>query len=324
MSTKPQIVIPDDAPPVMGPSEAYQSLLQRAEVAYHDSLPKSRDELLARIGDAESVINIRSSVAFPAEVLRKLPQMKVLSIWGTGTDHVDLAAAGRLGVTVTNTPAVSAISMAEHTLTLMLAVARQIPQVDADTKKGGWSRAFVTQLHGKTLGLIGLGAIGSQTARIARGIGMKVIAWTMHPSPEKARDLGVELVSLNDLYQRSDVVSLHLRQSADTAGFIGEREFSLMKPSAIFINTARGAIVDEEAMLSALKEKRIAGAGLDVFTREPLPKDHPITKLPNVVLTPHSGGITKEALEAGLQLCIENVFNFLAGKPSNVVVGPRS
>ncbi len=308
----------------MGPSKAYQSLLRRGDVVYHDTLPKSRDELLARIGDAELVINIRSSVAFPAEVLRKLPRLKVLSIWGTGTDHVDLPAAQRLGVTVTNTPAVSAISMAEHTLTLMLAVARQIPQVDADTKKGGWSRAFVTQLHGKTLGVIGLGAIGSQTARIARGIGMKVIGWTMHPSPEKACELGVELVALNDLYRRSDVVSLHLRQSPDTLGFIGDHEFSLMKPTAIFINTARGAIVDEEALLKALKEKRIAGAGLDVFTQEPLPKDHPITKLPNVVLTPHSGAITKEALEAGLQLSIQNVFSFLEGKPRNVVVGPGS
>jgi len=301
---KPQIAIPDDAPPVMGPSDAYQNLLSRAEVAYHDTLPKTREELFERIGTAELVINIRSSVTFPAEVLRKLPKLKLLSIWGTGTDHIDLPAAARLGVTVTNTPGVSAIAMAEHTLTLMLATARQIPQVDAETKRGGWSRAFVTQLHGKTLGLIGLGAIGSQTARIARGIGMKVIAWTMHPSGERSLELGVEMVELDDLYRRSDVVSLHLRQSPDTA---------------IFVNTARGAITDEKALLKALEEKRIAGAGLDVYSQEPLPPNHPITKLPNVVLTPHSGGITKEALEAGLQLAVENVFSFLAGAPRNVV-----
>jgi D-3-phosphoglycerate dehydrogenase len=317
--SKPQITIPDDAPPVMGPSDAYQNLLARAEVAYYDTLPKTREELFERIGAAELVINIRSSVTFPAEVLRKLPKLKLLSIWGTGTDHIDLPAAARLGVTVTNTPGVSAIAMAEHTLTLMLATARQIPQVDAETKRGGWSRAFVTQLHGKTLGLIGLGAIGSQTARIARGIGMKVIAWTMHPSGERARELGVEMVELDDLYRRSDVVSLHLRQSPDTASFIGEREFGLMKPTAIFVNTARGAITDEKALIKALEEKRIAGAGLDVYSQEPLPPNHPITKLPNVVLTPHSGGITKEALEAGLQLAVENVFSFLAGAPRNVV-----
>jgi D-3-phosphoglycerate dehydrogenase len=305
----------------MGPSDAYQNLLSRAEVAYYDTLPKTREELFERIGAAELVINIRSSVTFPAEVLGKLPKLKLLSIWGTGTDHIDLPAAARLGVTVTNTPGVSAIAMAEHTLTLMLATARQIPQVDAETKLGGWSRAFVTQLHGKTLGLIGLGAIGSQTARIARGIGMKVIAWTMNPSQERARELGVEMVELDDLYRRSDVVSLHLRQSPDTAGFIGEREFGLMKPTAIFVNTARGAITDEKALIKALEEQRIAGAGLDVYSQEPLPPNHPITKLPNVVLTPHSGGITKEALEAGLQLAIENIFSFLAGQPRNVVAG---
>jgi phosphoglycerate dehydrogenase-like enzyme len=141
----------------------------------------------------------------------------------------------------------------------------------------------------------------------------------MHPSKDRARELGVEMVELDDLYRRSDVVSLHLRQSPDTAGFIGEREFGLMKPTAIFVNTARGAITDEKALLKALEEKRIAGAGLDVYSQEPLPPNHPITKLPNVVLTPHSGGITKEALEAGLQLAIENVFSFLAGQPRNVV-----
>jgi phosphoglycerate dehydrogenase-like enzyme len=319
---KPRIIIPDDAPPVMGPSQAYQNLLSRAEVAYFDSLPPSRDVLFDRIGDAELIINIRSSVAFPDEVLAGCPKLKVLSIWGTGTDHIDLPAAARRGVTVTNTPGVSAFAMAEHALALMLAVARNIPQIDAATKQGEWPRGFITQLHGKTLGVIGLGAIGRQTARIARGIGMRVLAWTMHPSEELARELGVELVELDEIYRSSDVVSLHLRLSPETAGFVGAREFGLMKPTAIFINTARGAITDEAALVAALREKRIAGAGLDVFQSEPLPKDHALLRLSNVVVTPHSGGITTEALEAGLQLSIDNVFAFLAGKPQNVVVGP--
>jgi D-3-phosphoglycerate dehydrogenase len=319
---KPKVVIPDDAPPVMGPSQAYQNLLSRAEVSYYDSLPPTREEQLRRIGDAELIINIRSSVTFPEEVFKSCPKLKLLSMWGTGTDHVDLPAAARLGVTVTNTPGVSAYAMAEHALTLMLAVARNIPQIDAATKQGGWPRGFVTQLHGKTLGVIGLGAIGRQTARIARGIGMKVIAWTMHPSEQLAKELAVEMVDLDRLYRTSDVVSLHLRLSPDTTGFLGAREFGLMKPTAIFINTARGAITDEKALLEALENKRIAGAGLDVFQTEPLPKEHPLLRLPNVVVTPHSGGVTKEALEAGLQLSIDNVFAFLEGKPQNVVAGP--
>lgn len=240
--SKPKIIIPDDAPPVLGPSEAYKSLPDRAELAYYDSLPGSTDELLKRIGDGENVINIRSSVKFPESVLAAVPNLKILSLWGTGTDHVDLAAAARLGVTVTNTPGVSAYAMAEHALALMLATARNIPHIDAETRQGKWPRGFVTQLHGKTLGVIGLGAIGSQTVRIARGIGMKVIAWTMHPDGKRWDDLGARLVDLDELYRTSDVVSLHLRQSPETAGFIGEREFGLMKPTAIFINTARGSI----------------------------------------------------------------------------------
>lgn len=319
---KPTIIIPDDAPPVMGPSQAYQNLLSRAEVAYFDSLPANRAEQLQRLAGAELIINIRSSVTFPEDVLKACPKLKLLSMWGTGTDHVDLPAAARLGVTVTNTPGVSAFAMAEHALTLMLAVARNIPQIDAATKQGEWPRGFVTQLHGKTLGLIGLGAIGRQTARLARGIGMRVIAWTMHPSEQLAKELDIELAELDDIYRNSDVVSLHLRLSSDTTGFIGAREFGLMKPTAIFINTARGAITDEKALIAALEQKKIAGAGLDVFQAEPLPKNHPVLRLPNVVLTPHSGGVTKEALEAGLQLSIDNVFAFLEGKPQNVVVGP--
>jgi D-3-phosphoglycerate dehydrogenase len=307
----------------MGPSQAYQNLLSRADVTYFDSLPPNRDELLQRIGDAELIINIRSSVAFPEDVLKSCPKLKLLSMWGTGTDHVDLPAAARLGVTVTNTPGVSAYAMAEHALTLMLAVARNIPQIDTATKKGEWPRGFVTQLHGKTLGVIGLGAIGRQMARLGRGIGMKVIAWTMHPSEKLAKELGVEMVELDDLYRTSDVVSLHLRLSPETTRFIGAREFSLMKPTAIFINTARGAITDEKALVEALEQKRIAGAGLDVFQTEPLPKNHPLLGLANVVVTPHSGGVTREALEAGLQLSIENVFAFLEGKPQNVVAGPK-
>ncbi len=320
--SKPRIVIPDDAPPVIGPSEAFKSLPGRADVDYYDSLPSTPQELLSRIRGAELLINIRSSVRFDEAILSACPKLKLLSIWGTGTDHVDLQAATRLGVTVTNTPGVSAYAMAEHALALMLAVARNIPQIDGQMRLGHWPRGYVTQLHGKTLGVIGLGAIGRQLARIARGIGMKVIAWTMHPSAALAQELGVELVALDDLYRTSDVVSLHLRQSPKTLGFIGEREFGLMKPSAVFINTARGAIVDEQALVAALSRKRIAGAGLDVFEVEPLPANHPLSRLENVVLTPHSGGVTQEALEAGLQLAIENVFSFLAGKPRNLVAPP--
>ena len=317
-----RIAIPDDGPPVMRSSKAYQTLLERAEVSYYDSLPSSDKELVARVGDAEGAISIRASAKFPEAVLAACPKLQIVSVWGTGTDHVDLAAAARLGITITNTPGVSAIAMAEHALTLMLAVARRIPQIDVETRQGAWPGGLITQLHGKTLGIIGLGAIGRQTARIARGIGMRVVAWTMHPSSELAQELGLELVDLDELYEISDVVSLHLRQSPETTGLIDDGVFRRMKPSAIFINTARGPIADEQALIAALEEKRIAGAGLDVFDVEPLPKDHPLTRLPNVVMTPHSGGAAPEVLEAGPQLSVDNLFAYFEGKPVNVVASP--
>ena len=316
LKSMPRIVIPDDAPPVMASSESYRKLLERVPVDYHNTLPGTEERLIERIAGAEIVINIRSSTRFTAGVFRQCPKLRLLSLWGTGTDNVDLEAAAGHSVTVTNTPGVSALSVAEHALALLLTVARRIPRLDAEVRQGRWPRGQVSQTHGKTLGIVGLGAIGRQFARLGTGIGMRVIAWTMHPRLEP----GCAACPLDDLLQSSDVVSLHLRLSAETRGFIGKSEFAKMKPSAILINTARGAIVDEEAMVEALIENRIAGAGLDVFETEPLPSGHPLTRLENVVLTPHSAGVTPEALEAGLQLSIENVWSFLEGLPANVVV----
>jgi len=312
----PRIVIPDDAPPVMAESQAYRKLLEQTTVDYYDTLPATVERLIERIAAAEIVINIRSSTRFTENVFGHCPGLRLLSLWGTGTDNVDLAAAARHGVTVTNTPGISAISIAEHALTLMLAVARRIPRLDAEVRQGRWPRGQAAQMHGKTLGIIGLGAVGRRFARLGAGIGMRVIAWTMNPDPA----LGFELVSLDELLRSSDVVSLHLRLSAETLGFIGKREFDKMKPSAFFINTARGPIVDEPALLEALSSHRIAGAGLDVFEIEPLPSGHPLSLLDNVVLTPHCAGVTQEALEAGLELSITNVWNFLEGRAANIVV----
>jgi D-3-phosphoglycerate dehydrogenase len=310
-----KIVIPDDAPPVLATSAVWPELRARAELEYYDTLPGSEDRLIERIQSAELVLNIRSSCKFTARVLAACPRLRLLSLWGTGTDHVDLAAAAEQGITVTNTPGVSAISIAEHTLALVLAVARHIPQVDAATRRGEWIRGQSSELNGKTCGVIGLGAIGWRFAQLARAIGMRVIAWTMHPRPLPA----VEYVELDELYCTSDVVSLHLRSSPETQGFVGARQFGMMKPTAIFINTARGAIVDEAALIEALERGRIAGAGLDVFGIEPLPGGHPLTRLPNVVLTPHCAGVTSEALEAGLRMSVENIWAFVEGRPEHVV-----
>src|SRR5450432_3696928 len=269
------ISIPDDAPPVLATSGAWPSLQARAQVDYHNSLPGSEELLIERIGAAEVVLNIRSSCKFTEAVFAACPKLRLVSVWGTGTDHVDLPAAARHGVTITNTPGVSAVSIAEHALGLLLAVARRLPQMDAATRAGQWPRGQSVELYGKTCGIVGLGAIGRQFARLVTGIGMRAIAWnrTSRPLP------GVELVELDELYRASDVVSLHLRLTPETIGFLGRREFALMKKSAILINTARGAIINEAAMIAALASGAIAGAGLDVFTTEPLPPNHPVLHL---------------------------------------------
>jgi phosphoglycerate dehydrogenase-like enzyme len=298
-----RVHVVDDCPAVLRPSGAWPELAARSEIVYHDTLPGSEDGLIDRMQDAEIVVNLRASTKFTARVFEACPRLRLISVWGTGTDHVDLPAAARHGVTVTNTPGVSAISIAEHTMALLLAVARRIPQVDAATRGGEWPRGRSVQLYGKTCGIIGLGAIGRQFWRIAAGFGMRVVAWTFHPRE------GDPIVDLDELYRTSDVVSVHLRLSPDTGGFIGAREFGLMKPGAILVNTARGAIVDEAAMLDALSQGRIGGAGLDVFTTEPLPAGHPLTKLSNVAITSHCAGITPEALEAGLRMAVENIWS---------------
>lgn len=310
----PHIVIPDDEPAVMAPSAAFRKLASQDVRIYADR-PSGADELAARVGDAEIVINIRSTSKFTPDVLERCPQLRLISIWGTGTDNVDLEAAKARGVRVTNTPGVSAIAVAEHTLALIMAVAKQIVTVDRQVRESKWPRAMVPQLRGKVLGLIGTGAIGREVARLGRALGMRVVAWTFHPGGDIA-----EWLEFDDVFRQSDVVSVHVRQSPDTSGMIRREHFGLMKPGAIFINTARGPIVNEADLIAALQTNRIAGAGLDVFDREPLPPDAPFYALPNVVLTPHAAGITPETTEAGLALAIDNVLAFLAGRAANIVV----
>jgi phosphoglycerate dehydrogenase-like enzyme len=310
-----KIVVPDDSPIVLAASPAYPALLELGDVRHFDTLAGTEAALLERIRDAEIVVNIRSSAKFTAEVMESCQNLGLISIWGTGTDNVDLGAAARRGVAVTNTPGVSAFSVAEHALALMLAVARDIPAQDRAMRNRQWPRAGGIELRGKTLGVIGLGAIGRRFAELGRAIGMRVIAWTMHPRAEA----GLEQTGLDELLRTSGVVSLHVRLSAETRHMIGARELGLMKPTAILVNTARGAVVDEAALVQALTARQIAGAGLDVFAVEPLPSGHPLAELPNVVLSPHSAGITPEALNAGLQMAVDNVRAFLRGRPVNLV-----
>ncbi|MCY3802420.1 MAG: phosphoglycerate dehydrogenase [Chloroflexi bacterium] len=312
-------VVPDDHPPVFQGSKAETMLRGLGEVMIFNTRPRTDDELIQRICGAEAVISIRGAVAYPREVIEACRELRIISIWGTGTDHVDLPAARELGVTVCNTPAVSAVSVAEQSLALMLAAARRLPDISAEVKEGGWPKAMISQLHGKTLGIVGLGAIGRQVARLGAGIGMNVIAWTFNPDSGLADELGVKLVELDELLCRADVVSLHVRQSPETEGMLDAAKLALMKPEAILVNTARGALIDEQALVMALNGGALGAAALDVFVEEPLPADHPLLSAPNTVLTPHSAGLSPEALEAGLVMSVENIWHFMDGSPVNLV-----
>ncbi len=320
--TKPfsLLVVPDDEPPVLSgtPYDARARELS-VDTAWHYDRPADDDATIARIGEADAVINIRSSVQFPENVLAVCPNLKILSVWGTGVDHVDLAAAERLGITVSNTPAYGAPYVAEHALTLALAVSRQIVENDRFIREGGWTRGFIDELYGKTLGVVGTGAIGQRMVQLGQGIGMNVIAWTRNATPERAAEYGIEFVALEELFARSDVVSLHVTLTPETEKLIGEPLLALMKPTAILVNTARGAVVDEDALLTVLREGRIAGAGLDVFEAEPLPSPHPFKGLPNVTLSAHVGGMAYNGTMRGLEMSVENLEAFAAGHPINVV-----
>jgi D-3-phosphoglycerate dehydrogenase len=249
-------------------------------------------------------------------------ELKLISVWGTGTDNIDLEAAGRRGVTVTNTPGVNAFAVAEHAIALMLTVGRKIPRIDREMRGGAWPREMLTQCLGKTLGVFGTGTIGARVITLGRALGMDVLAWSARGDAGHVRSLGARPATKEEILREADFVSLNLRLTPETRGFLTRREFALMKKTAILVNTGRGALVEREALIDALRHNRIAAAGLDVFHEEPLKPDDPILGLANVVLSPHNAGQTPEVIRDGLLRAVANVENFLKGAATDVVVAP--
>jgi D-3-phosphoglycerate dehydrogenase len=318
-----QLSVPDDFPSVFQGTPAHDRLKQLGDVSVVTTRgAEDEAELIRRIGTARVVINIRAHARFSDAVFSSCRNLKMVSIWGTGTDNIDLAAAGRHGVTVTNTPGINARAVAEHALALMLATARKIPRIDHDMREGRWPREMLTQLLGKTLGVFGTGTIGARVVELGRAVGMTVLAWSLRGDTERVAALGARAAGKDEILRQADVVSLNLRLVPETRGFLGRKEFALMKPSALLINTARGALVDRDALLDALGKGKIAGAGLDVFHDEPLKPDDPLLRLDSVVLSPHNAGQTPEVVRDGLLRAVENVENFLKGAPTDVVVAP--
>lgn len=317
------IVVPDDFPSVFDKTPAHERCRKVGDTKVYTARgADEEDELIRRIDSARVAINIRAHARFTDRVMDACRKLEMISIWGTGTDNIDLDAAGRHGITVCNTPGVNAFAVAEHAVALMLATARRIPRIDREVRGGAWPRDLLTQLLGKTLGVFGTGKIGARVITIAKALGMDVLAYSARGDSAAVAALGARSASKEDICRHADVISLHLRLAPETRGFLGRREFAMMKPTAILINTGRGAMVEREALVDALTQNKLAGAGLDVFHDEPLKAGDPLLALQNVVLSPHNAGQTPEVIRDGLLRAIENVENYLAGKPTDVVVAP--
>ena len=276
----------------------------------------SEDEVVAAIGDCEIVVAMRERSPFPASLLARLPRLRLLVTSGMRNAAIDLEAAARHGVTVCGT-ASNTEPPVELTWALILGLARSlVTESTAMRADGPWQSTLGADLHGRTLGLLGLGKIGTRVARIGQAFGMNVTAWSRNLTAERAAEAGVRLAATKEeLLETSDFVSVHLVLSDRTRGLLGADELRRMRPTAHLVNTSRAAIVDQPALLRALRENWIAGAGLDVFDQEPLPAGHPLRTLPNVLALPHLGYVTRRNYEGYFQQAVEDVTAFLAGSP---------
>lgn len=293
-----RIAVLDDVHRAYEATPGVARLRRRAEVVILE-----HKETVERLRDFDAFVANRERTRFTRELFQALPRLRLIAQTGNHAYHVDLAAAAERGVVVARATGGFSYGAAELAIALALALVRQIPAADAAMKRGEWRTPMTRVLHNKTLGIVGLGHVGRHVATLAGAFGMKVQSWSRNAPP----------AALDALLESSDVVSIHATLSQETRGLIDARRLALMKPTAYLINTARGAIVDEAALVSVLREGRIAGAGLDVFAEEPLPAGHPLTQLPNVVLTPHLGWPTDEAYERFADAAADVILAWLDG-----------
>lgn len=315
-----KIVVPGDAPPQIQGSPHLDRLKQYGNIVLYKDRPKNIEEKILRAEDADILINSRGMVKWHSDVLPQLPRLKMISLCSIGTDMIDLAVAKQRGITVCNQPGRTAPVVAEHSFGLMFALAKRAAYMTSALKAGDWPRMDNVYLQGKTLGIIGTGHIGSEMARLGNSIGMNVIAWTYHPSAERAGQLEIKYVSFEQLLRLSDVVSVHIKQTDESFHLIGEHELGMIKPDALLINVARGQIVDTDALIDALNNGHLGGAAIDVYDQEPIPKDHPLLSCEQVILTPHCADMTPEGVDLLNEGAVDNIIAFLNGNPQNVVV----
>jgi len=298
--------------------EHIKKLQSIGDLEIFKDLPETPDELKERMREADIVIVGWSNIT--RDIIDSTERLNMVSIWATTCHYVDLKAAAERGIVVTHVPGYATEAVAEHVFALLLASIRKLLLADKHVRKGGydWSPFRGIELAGKTLGIIGAGLIGSRVAEIAKAFKMQILAFDKYPNLKKAEEIGMKYVDLQTLLKESDIVTLHVTLTSETEGLIGKKEIDAMKNGAVIINTAQGKVIDESALINALKSDKLSYAGLDVLEEEPPPKDNPLFKLDNTILSPHSGFHTVEAVKRCTDICVDNVVKFLEGHPQNV------
>jgi phosphoglycerate dehydrogenase-like enzyme len=292
----------------------WSPVLERVDVDVFSEHIDDEDELARRLAPYDIVVLMRERTPMPASLLERLPNLRLLASTGRKNASIDVAAARDRGITVCGTDSPSS-APGELTWALILGLARNLVVEAERMRRGGWQSSLGADLAGRTLGVIGLGRIGTQVAAVGNAFGMDVLAWSENLTVERAAEVGVRAVPLDRLLAEADVVTVHQVLSKRTRGLLGARELALMKPTALLVNTSRAPIVDTAALLAALEEGRIGGAGLDVFDEEPLPADHPLRTAPRTLLTPHIGYVTEEVFRTYYQGVVEDITAFLDGSP---------
>lgn len=298
-------------------------LRKMGDVSYFSEYPATEAELIARIGEADIIVG--ADVEFSSEVIKSNPNLRMISIWSTGYDNVDLDAARQRDIVVSNVPGYSAYSVAEQAWAMVLHLAKKLAKTDAHVraKQFDWSAIRGLELYDKTVGIIGTGAIGTHSAAIARGFGCQVLAHTKHPSPARAEKLGVTYVSLAELLAKSDIILLHAPLTDETKNMINAEAFSQMANKPILVNTARGGLIEMDAVVNALEAGQIRGLGLDVMWEEPpdwaSPAIQKLLAADQVIFAPHCGAHTRESFQRLTSICLNNVEAFLKGEPTHVV-----
>ncbi len=317
-----RIAILDDYQRVALASADWTALNAAELTPFHAHIADTAN-LVAELRRFDVIVAMRERTPFTAERIRLLPGLRLLVTTGMANASIDLAAADAAGVTVCGTRG-SAGATPELTWALILALVRHVPEEDRRIREGGWQQTVGFGLRGRTLGVVGLGNIGRRVAAVGLAFGMEVLGWSQNLSPAVAAEAGVSPVSKDELFAVSDVITVHYKLSDRSAGLVGARELGLMKPTAFLVNTSRGPVVDEDALLASLHAGAIAGAALDVYDEEPLPGGHPLRVAPRTVLTPHVGYVTDDGYRTFYGDAVEDIAAFAAGRPVRVLgTGPR-